>query len=422
MTQAGASVRKHSTLVLCTVLHALTHAYQVVLVPLYLLMVADLHLSGVKSAALIVSICNAVYFLLSYPAGILADRFNRKTLLGVGLIGNAAAMVLLGTTHQYWLLLLLAMLAGVFGSLFHPAANALVPAHYPKSMGMAVGLMGMGSGAGFFLGSQYAGWRAETVSNPWWGLASWQVPCIELGLLGIVVGFLFMLLASEAAHAASHAKAQPLGPGMRRRVLAIAFLAGCRDFAGVATISLVSIYLQKAHDYNTQQVGWIIGAMGLIGVVGTPLFVWLTSGKKRLPGFALIVIAAGLVQLFVPYVSTRWILLVLAIFQVFHLSSYSVSEVAMVELVGPALRGRVIGLYLTVCGTLGAVSPWVMGLWTDLLGQRAYRQGGYVIPFTVLGLLMMAAALSVRLMAKLGQARQQSTPDAIVTAATEPAV
>jgi hypothetical protein len=57
-----------------------------------------------------------------------------------------------------------------------------------------------------------------------------------------------------------------------------------------------------------------------------------------------------------------------------------------------------------------------------LLGQRAYQQGGYVIPFTVLGLLMMAAALSVRLMAKLGQARQQSTPDAIVTAATEPAV
>jgi MFS family permease len=287
---------------------------------------------------------------------------------------------------------------------------------------MAVGIMGMGSGVGYFVGSQYAGWRAENIVHPWWNLASWQIPCIELGLIGIIGGILFLFLASDVSHATSHSKAQPLGPGVRGRVLAIAFLAGCRDFAGVATISLVSIYLQKAHNYNTQQVGWIVGAMGLIGVVGTPLAVWLTSGRRRLPGFAIIVIAAGLVQLAVPYVSTQWILLVLAVFQLFHLSSYSVSEVAMVELAGPALRGRVIGLFLTVCGTLGAVSPWAMGLWTDLLGPRAYQQGGYIIPFTILGLLMMVASFSIRLMAKLGQARTQSTTEAIISAATEPAV
>src|SRR4051812_22449984 len=51
-----ASGRSHVTLALCTVLHAFTHAYGTMLVPLYLLMVADLRLGGVKAASLIVTL------------------------------------------------------------------------------------------------------------------------------------------------------------------------------------------------------------------------------------------------------------------------------------------------------------------------------------------------------------------------------
>src|SRR5689334_10651814 len=90
------SFRSHLTLVLGTCLHALTHAYCTALVPLYLLIVADLKLSGVRAASLIVTIYGLVYCLGSYGAGVLADRFNRKTLLGVGLIGNAIAITAMG--------------------------------------------------------------------------------------------------------------------------------------------------------------------------------------------------------------------------------------------------------------------------------------------------------------------------------------
>ena len=189
------------TLGLAAVLHAFTHAYQSVLVPLYILMVADLKLPGVRSAALVVAVYGAVYFLLSYPAGVLADRLNRKVLLGVGLVGNALAIGLMGLTHQYWAILALAVAAGMFGTLFHPAANALMSAHYPKSPGMALGMLGIGSGIGFFFGSQYAGWRAETVTHTWLGTANWQAPCVEMGLAGIGVGLIFLVLARGAARA-----------------------------------------------------------------------------------------------------------------------------------------------------------------------------------------------------------------------------
>src|SRR5687768_3470314 len=167
--------RSHLTLALCTLLHAFTHAYGTLLVPLYLLMRDDLRTSGVMAVTLIVTAYGIVYCLLSYPAGILADRMDRKVLLGVGLIGNALAVALMGATHSYWLILLLGVVAGAFGSLFHPSANALAPAHYPRNPGMAIGLMGIGSGIGFFAGPRYAGWRAEMVEAGWWSsMTSWQ--------------------------------------------------------------------------------------------------------------------------------------------------------------------------------------------------------------------------------------------------------
>src|SRR6201999_1201447 len=105
---------------------------------------------------------------------------------GIGLIGNALAIGAMGLTRQYEMLVALAVVAGVFGTLFHPSANALVPAHYPKSPGMAIGLLGIGSGIGFFFGPQYAGWRAEAAHWHFAAVAAWQRPCVELGIIGLI--------------------------------------------------------------------------------------------------------------------------------------------------------------------------------------------------------------------------------------------
>src|SRR5688500_13051399 len=184
------SLRSHVTLALCTVLHAFTHAYGTILLPLYLLMESDLKLRGVWQASLVVTVYGLVYCATSYLAGILADRSDRKFLLGVGLVGNAVAIALVGVVRQYELVVALAVLAGLFGALFHPCANALVSAHYPKSPGLAIGFLGIGAGVGFFVGPQYAGWRAQA--------ADWQRPLLEMGAVGLVAGIAFLFVAKEA--------------------------------------------------------------------------------------------------------------------------------------------------------------------------------------------------------------------------------
>jgi MFS family permease len=143
--------------------------------------------------------------------------------------------------------------------------------------------------------------------------------------------------------------------------------------------------------------------MMLIGVIVNPLCVYLSPGKRRLPALAAVLAGAGVIVLAVPMVSVRWVLPVLCLFQACHLGSYAISEAAMLERVDPAVRGRVIGLFLSVAGTFASTAPWVMGFWTDALGESAKRPLAYLGPFGLVGAFMLLATLSTPIIARLGE-------------------
>ena len=81
-------MRRKLTLAGCTLLHAFTHAYGAVLVPLYILIARDLGLGGVGWVTLIVAVYGLVYCWGSYLSGVLADRVDRRWLLAVGLTAS----------------------------------------------------------------------------------------------------------------------------------------------------------------------------------------------------------------------------------------------------------------------------------------------------------------------------------------------
>jgi FSR family fosmidomycin resistance protein-like MFS transporter len=398
-------LRSHVTLVLSTILHAFTHAYGTMLVPLYLLMSADLKFDGVTKPAMLVTIYGVLYALCSYAAGVLADRHDRKLLLGIGLIGNAIAITLMGFTRQYELLIALAVLAGVCGSLFHPAANALLPAHYPKHPGMAIGLLGIGSGIGFWAGPQWAGWRGQTATWQVGNIADWQRPCVEMGVAGLVFGILFLFVAREVrgSSTTSDVRGEPLGRALRWRCVGIASILSLREFAGIAVISLASVYLQKALGQTPKETGFVLGTMMLVAVVVNPILTFVTRGARRIPSMVVIMVLGGIVVAFIPFTPARWILGMLTTFYAFQLGSSAVNDAAMLERVSAQFRGRFVGLFLSIALTVGSLGPWVMGAWTDSFGERAAIPSTYVGPFLVAGIAMALSALSVPLIARLGE-------------------
>jgi MFS family permease len=413
MSSSLPNARSHITLFLCTLLHAFTHALATLLVPLYLLVVEDLNLSGVKMASLLVTVYGVTYALLSYPSGILADRLSRKQLLGWGLIANAVAVGLMGLTRQYEWLVVLAVVAGFAGTLFHPAVATLGPAHYPKSPGMAIGIVGMGAGLGFFAGPQFAGWRAQSATWQWHNIADWQRPCVEMAIAGIVVGIVFLLLATDLPRSVDPGKRKhrvPMPKGMRRRLLAIAAVLCCRDFSGLAAITLASLYLQTALGKSPKETGFIIGTMMLLSIVINPLSVWVTQGRRRLIGLSVILLCGGAAIASTPLWPAKHVLAALTLVQCFHLGSYSVSDASLLERVSPDVRGRVIGFFLTIAGTFGGWSAWAMGYWVDHLGERASHPSGYLAPFATLGAMMAISSMASPLIARLGEATRSINP------------
>jgi MFS family permease len=401
------SPRSHLTLALCTILHGFTHAYGSMLVPLYFRIASDLKLSGVGAATLIVTLYGATYNLASYAAGLAADRFSRKTLLAVGLLGNAAAILAIGLSRQYSLILTLGIAAGLFGTIFHPSANALATSHYPKSPGMAIGILGIGSGLGFFFGPQIAGWRAATASWQLWNVAQWQKPCVEMAIAGLVVGIIFLFVGADVA-SAPHRNAK-IDPALNRRVMRMASVLMFRDFAGVAGLSLAAIYVRNVFALNVSQAGLFVGIMMLPSVICNPLAVYLTPKRRRLPGLTMILILGGLLAATAPFWPLLGALIVLCAFQTMQLASYAVSDAATLERISPEFRGRVVGLFLQIAGTFGALGPWVMGAWTDHL-HDSHSQLNYIGPFALIGASMLLAAASPPLIARLGPALSAMKP------------
>ena len=100
----------------------------------------------------------AAEFVVLFPAGTLADRYGRRTLMIPSLIGVVAMMVLLGTASSPIVLtIFLAVLAGFSGFAGVPPAAMLSDIVPKEHSGRAVGAFRFAGDIGFFLGPLIAG-------------------------------------------------------------------------------------------------------------------------------------------------------------------------------------------------------------------------------------------------------------------------
>ena len=405
------------TLLLCGVLHAFTHSYNVALLPLYLLMQRDLGLGSVDGATLLVTVMMLAYFLPGYLVGVLADRVSRKQLLGWGLLVNGLGFVGLSFASSYPVALLWAVVTGLGGCCYHPAATAMIARLYPRSAGRAFGLVGIGASAGFFLSPLYAGWRAGRLEAVQ-GAAAWRVPVLEMGVLGIVAALVFLWLAEEQ----EPSRDSRVGAGRPERMFAtpllwLVFVGAClalslRDFSGASVASLGSLFLQKAHGADARFAGMALSCMFLASAVSNPLFGRL-SDHGRFRWLAVTLLASALVIAVFPFVPRNGIPLVFLVFGFFFMAGYPMTEAALMESVPDSVRGRVVGVFITIGGLVGNLSHWLVGVWVRHLGERAQTPSGYLGTYSMLAALVVFSLLALPCLRALRSAgRVASVPDA----------
>jgi len=388
---------KTRTLWLSGVLHVFTHLYQVALMPLYLLIQEDLHLQSVSQATLLLTVMMVGYFAPSYPMGILADRVSRKKLLGFGLALNGTGFVLLAFAPNYSWALGAVVLAGFGGSFYHPAATAMVARLFPVGTGKALGLVGIGASVGFFAGPLYAGWRAGALMASH-GAHAWRTPIAEFGVAGILTAIAFAWLADEEklrpAPASKERAANALFPTPSLWLFFIfcALAFSLRDFAGASLGSLSSLFLQKAHGFDPGWTGLALSGIFIASAVSNPIFGGF-SDRSRVSWLAGVLLCAAALIVLLPHVASRFVIPVFLIYGFFFMSSYPMTEAALMESVPDAVRGRVFGLFITITGLISNLSHWIVGAQVRKLGDAAFSVRSYFPLYSTLG-LMMALSLA----------------------------
>lgn len=327
------------------------------------------------------------YTVLGLPIGRLADRFNRRTIIAVGIIFWSLMTCLCGLASSFALLFLMRMGVGLGEAALSPPAHSLLADYFdennlPRAMAVFTLGINIGGGTAYMIGGWAYGLFATMppLNLPLVGqLAPWQMTFIAIGAPGILVGMLAMTVR------------EPSRSGLLRQQQAAISLRGAADFilqrykgygALFLSISLLSVlgygfmswyveHLIRRFDVDRALLGPQFGLMfiiaGSLGAISGGSFAgWLRrrgvpDANARLVMWVAIAwcvpgTAAPLVD---NYAWAFW----LAAPSLFLLSSYFGVAIAALQLVTPnQLRSQVSALLLFATNLFG------LGLGPALIG------------------------------------------------------
>lgn len=182
--------------------HFFSHFYLLSLPPLFIFIQQEFQVSYV-ALGLAATAYNLIGGLIQAPVGFLVDRFGARLPLLLGFGVNALAILLMGFVDVYGLLLVLAVLAGIGNSVFHPADYAIMSgAVDEKRVGRAFGIHTFSG----FLGGSIAPLTMGMLAAFW----NWRVALVVTGAAGLAV------LVAVALSSGALAQASPGRRGAAR--------------------------------------------------------------------------------------------------------------------------------------------------------------------------------------------------------------
>lgn len=185
MAQVGLTAgRDAKVIALVCMPHMMSHAYFLVLPPLFPLLKAAFGVSYVE-LGFALTVFGIFAGMGQIPVGFLVDRVGGRLLLIGGLALEAAAIAFIGLVDSYWQLLVLCALAGLAHTVYHPADYAILTATVDKRrLGRAYGAHAFTGNVGFAISPVFMVAVAEL-----WG---WRAAFLSIGAVGLVIALVLV--------------------------------------------------------------------------------------------------------------------------------------------------------------------------------------------------------------------------------------
>ncbi len=289
--------------------HLLSHYYIFALPPLFPLLKVEFGVSYVE-LGLAMTAYNLLGGVLQAPVGFMVDRLGPTRVLLAGLGLTAGSVMLMGFTESYPMLLLLALIAGLGNSVFHPADYAILAGSIGQErLGRAFSLHTFLG----YLGSAIAPVCMLALAH--W--ADWRLALSISGAIGLVVLAVMMVRRDVMKGETSKPVAADLGQAGKSGLAVVMspvillflgyfvlFAMGSSGLTSFTVSALINLHGFGLDEANAALTGHLFGMAGGILLAG---FIADRFPRHLVTAAGALVLAASMLALAATADMTAWL-------------------------------------------------------------------------------------------------------------------
>jgi MFS family permease len=259
-----------SSLLIMILTHTLVHAAGNMRSTLFPVLKVEFSLTN-QQIGLIVAIPSLLQFLFSIPSGMLSDRFGAKKLLAASIV-IAAMGAFLGSVSMTPLMFIVAStLLTLNSTLYHPPAQSYVSDIVsPRDRSRVLGIWFTGGTTGISLGPLSITILMGALAFTWRQVYSFWVIPILLGLVGLY----FLKPPADMVDKEvreSWEEEETVDTLLNPNMIFLLLSSTVRRFGEGLTTGFLAIWLAEAQGWNIGQIGMMLAASSLVGLVASPL-------------------------------------------------------------------------------------------------------------------------------------------------------
>lgn len=378
---AGTGWRAHYTLAVLTLVSSFNYLDRNLFSIVLEAIKAEMHLSD-TALGMIGGLAFALFYsIMGIPVAWLADRSNRRTIIGIGLTFWSLMTALTGLVQSVWQLGLTRFLMGAGEACSIAPSTSLLSDLYGRNRRpLAMSIFSCGAGLGTLAGYMMGGWV-----NQHYG---WRPAFIVAGIPGLAVALLLFLTVKEPSRGAAEPGAGLNVTGLWEtlwylvRTPSYVFLVcgGCLMAVHLyAGIIWSPAFLMRVHELSPSRVGiylgLIRGPLGMLGVLAggaVATYLGRRDERWRLWTPALVcVLAAPAEVLFLFGSSLQASILGLAAASFLTAMHLGPVYAAVLGAVRVRMRAMATAVFLLFANLVGQVlGPLGVGYLNDLLNGR----------------------------------------------------
>jgi multidrug resistance protein len=339
---------------------------------------------------------SAAQFVASPILGVLSDRYGRRPVLLISLLGSAVGYFLFGMAGSLFMMFFARILDGITGGNISTAQAYIADVSRPEDRSKNFGLIGAAFGLGFIIGPALGGLLSHI---------SIQAPPYAAGVLSLCTAAFGYFVLPESlgrehrrAHAVELADVNPIRPilqalsrpSLRTMLLSIFLL----NFAFGGLQANFALFTLVRFGFTPQQNAWIFTFIGLCAAITQGLIVRRLSpvlGERRLSLLGIAILTGGFLLIAASY--EKW-LLYLAVVLVSGVGLASPSQIALLShRVSSREQGWMLGTTQSLVSVTRVLGPIWAGWTFDVLGTGSPYSTGALLLLGALALNWMATKM-----------------------------